>query len=151
MAFLDDIGKKISVAGQTAMQKAKNISDSSRIREEISEHEKRLQRYYYEVGKIYLCHHYNNYEEDFAEIIPLIIDSETQLRDLRKQLNSIEKAGKCENCGAVLIENAKFCTVCGKPVQKPVPAEGSENKCPICGATISEELSFCTSCGTKLK
>ncbi len=148
MAFLDELGQKVSTVGQNAKQKAKCISETARIREGIAAQEKQLYQFYYEVGKIYVGHHYRNYEDHFSELIPSIIEAETKLRDLRNQLNALEKEGKCEYCGAVVAKNAKFCMSCGKEVQK---VQDNASRCPVCGAAISAELAFCTSCGTKIQ
>ncbi len=48
----------------------------------------------------------------------------------------------CSNCGALIMDGAKFCHVCGKPVG---PAT-----CPKCGKEVPEGAKFCPSCGTDL-
>ena len=50
---------------------------------------------------------------------------------------------KCEKCGAVLPENAKFCLECG---EKVVPA--NMVVCPGCGNTVAKGK-FCPECGHK--
>ena len=53
---------------------------------------------------------------------------------------------KCEKCGAVLPENAKFCLECGEKVVPPVPA--GMVVCPECGNTVNKGK-FCPECGHK--
>lgn len=50
---------------------------------------------------------------------------------------------KCANCGAIVMETAKFCPECGEkmPVAK---------FCSNCGAKLSGTAKFCSECGAKL-
>ena len=56
---------------------------------------------------------------------------------------------KCNNCGADLADNAKFCTSCGASVENTAPQGGSRH-CPNCGSELAEGASFCTNCGQKV-
>lgn len=51
----------------------------------------------------------------------------------------------CENCGAKLKEESKFCHKCGNEI-KPVIAK----TCPKCGESIADSENFCENCGTGL-
>lgn len=48
---------------------------------------------------------------------------------------------KCRNCGAMLGEDAKFCSQCGEKVIR----------CNVCGALLEENAKFCSQCGTKVE
>lgn len=48
---------------------------------------------------------------------------------------------KCRNCGAMLGEDAKFCSQCGEKVIR----------CSACGALLEENAKFCSQCGTKVE
>ena len=56
---------------------------------------------------------------------------------------------KCNNCGADLADNAKFCTSCGANVEAQGP-QGGPRHCPNCGSQLAEGASFCTNCGQKV-
>lgn len=56
---------------------------------------------------------------------------------------------KCNNCGADLADNAKFCTSCGAKVENSAP-QGGPKHCPNCGSQLAEGASFCTNCGQKV-
>lgn len=47
----------------------------------------------------------------------------------------------CAACGEPLRSGARFCSMCGAPVQ---------TTCPGCGAEVSPGARFCADCGTKL-
>lgn len=55
---------------------------------------------------------------------------------------------QCEGCGAQLVENARFCTCCGKPVpQEAIPAT---RLCASCGAALLPDARFCEKCGARV-
>lgn len=58
----------------------------------------------------------------------------------------------CE-CGSKIKENAKFCTICGKPVQIKLKQEelNEEEVVCTCGAKLKENAKFCSVCGTKVE
>lgn len=50
---------------------------------------------------------------------------------------------KCQHCGNELLEGAKFCSQCGKPVAEKLI-------CPECGYEGEAGMIFCIHCGTRL-
>ncbi len=50
----------------------------------------------------------------------------------------------CEQCGAELLDDAKYCTNCGKEYKE-------EKMCPNCNAPIKDGAKFCTRCGCNLE
>lgn len=77
-------------------------------------------------------------------IANIIIDDEDREK-LEKEYKQLKKTEDfiCRNCGAVLKENDKFCSVCGKKVE-------ISKKCPKCFAENADDAKFCSSCGAKL-
>ena len=80
-------------------------------------------------------------------------------------------ANQCKNCGAEVVDGARFCAECGEKVEPPAPAgvicaacgESTPSgkfclhcgapmarKCPSCGVDIPPNGKFCLECGTKL-
>jgi membrane protease subunit (stomatin/prohibitin family) len=53
---------------------------------------------------------------------------------------------KCQECGALTSQDAKFCKECGKPMVKAGSA-----KCPKCSASIPSDAKFCKECGAPTK
>ena len=62
----------------------------------------------------------------------------------------------CTNCGSNLSQGAKFCSICGSPVEfvdtkKPseerYTPQGKIMSCPNCGATINSLQAVCSYCG----
>ena len=66
MAFFDDLGKKLSQAGQSAVQKTKEVADIARLNSAIYDEEKRIDSNYLEIGKLYVALHDAEHEADFG-------------------------------------------------------------------------------------
>lgn len=66
----------------------------------------------------------------------------------------------CANCGNEIKEGAKFCTVCGSPVEEQLQQEttqrkqvfeGEIRKCPNCGNPLKSFELVCPSCGLEIR
>ena len=75
MAFLDEIGKKISQTGQDMMQKTKDTAESMKLNGAIADEEKRIQTLYLEIGKKYYELHAESYEPALEEEVLGIKDA----------------------------------------------------------------------------
>lgn len=150
MAFFDDLGKKISQAGQTAVQKTKEMTEIARINGLISDEEKKVNNGYYQIGKLYFTIHQNDYESAFGGMVVAICDAEAKIKDYKQQIQEIKGVVRCENCGAEVANNVAFCSACGAPMPKQDQAVSDNSdlvKCDGCGALIDKNMRFCTSCG----
>lgn len=64
---------------------------------------------------------------------------------------------KCNHCGKILKETAKFCSNCGPAFASEIvtvadaKAPASSDVCPKCGAPVKPGKKFCGACGTKLE
>ena len=151
MGFFDDLGKKVSDAGQKTIQKTKEMSDTAKFNSMISEEEKKINNNYYQVGKLYVSIHGAECEEDFKGMIIAIRESEAKIAEYRRQIREIKGVLHCEKCGAEVPKGVAFCSSCGTPMPK-IETFDAENyeKCNNCGATIAKGMRFCTSCGTSI-
>ncbi len=151
MAFFDDIGRKITMTSQSAVQKTKDVAGVMRLNSMIADEERIRDRTYIEIGKLYVELHPDDYEEALSSLVKSALESQTAISDLKKQVNGIRKVFNCKHCGAELTYNATFCSSCGQKVEKSdLPAAVETVRCPNCGTELRQGLNFCTSCGTKL-
>lgn len=148
MDFFDNIGKRISMAGQTAVQKTKEVTEIAKITSAISEEEKKVNNLYYQIGKLYFAIHAFDYETDFGGMINGIKESEVQIAEYRQQIQDLKGVVRCENCGAEMSGVVAFCTSCGTPMPKKINMNVEEMiKCSHCGSMVAKDMRFCTSCG----
>lgn len=150
MAFLDNVGKALSQAGQDAIQKTKDIADISRLNSTISEEEKNLVNQYQQIGKIYSQLHKNDYEDCFASYILSVEESLKKIEQCKAELIVLRDIAICPKCGAEQSAKVLYCNTCGGPMPKTlaqsIPPEGSV-KCNNCGAFVNKNMKFCTTCG----
>ncbi|MCM1027175.1 MAG: zinc ribbon domain-containing protein [Roseburia sp.] len=123
MAFFDDLGKKLSQAGQTAVQKTKEVADIAKLNSSVYEEEKKINNNYLEIGKLYATLHGEEPGEEFAGMITAIHESEEKIRGYKHQITEIKGIAVCEKCGAEVSLNAAFCSSCGAPMPVEAPAE----------------------------
>lgn len=152
MAFFDDLGKKLSQAGQTAVQKTKEMTDIARLNGAIAEQERKVSDTYFEIGKLYVLKHPEDYENDFAVMIAALKESEEKIKDFRQQIQDIKGVVRCETCGAEVANNVAFCSSCGAKIVANSNAEHDENliRCSGCGVMVDKNVKFCISCGKQL-
>ncbi len=168
MAFFEDLGKKLSQAGQSAVQKTKDFTDVAKLNSSISDEEKKINNFYSEIGKLYVSLHAEDCESAFAEAVKGIKEANQKIAEYRKQIQDIKGVVKCEKCGAEVETSSAFCKACGAPVAKetaPVAAPVKETApaaeaepaaaeefvfCPECGQKVAKTMKFCTSCGKRM-
>ena len=128
MAFLDDLGKKISNAAQTTVQKSKDLADSAKNSMAISAEEKEINRLYQELGAWYYKAHKDDAEEQASSLVGAITQSMNKIESLRAEMEK-------ERSPKTVIESS-----------------ADEYKfCPQCGNRLKKEARFCGECGTKLE
>lgn len=123
MSFFDDLGKKLSQAGQTAAQKTKEIAETAKLNSQISDEEKKINDFYLQIGKLYVSLHNEDYEADFDELVKGLHESENRVKECRQQIKDIKGVTMCEKCGAEVSSGAAFCSTCGAPMPVASPAE----------------------------
>ncbi len=126
MAFFEDLGKKLTSAGQAVAQKTKEVAEIAKLNLAIADNEKQINKTYQEIGKLYVEKYADNVGEDFAELVSTIKQAEEEIASLEKQINELKGVCKCEQCGAELNEEVSFCSECGAQIVKEEPAEATE-------------------------
>ena len=151
MAFFDELGKRLTSTGQTAVQKTKDVAETARLNSSISDEERERAKCYTEIGKLYAKLHANDYEPEFAPYFEALRRSENSISELKRQIGDIKKVSRCPSCGAELANGMTFCSSCGSKVEAMAAAKSSSsNVCPSCGSAVKPGLSFCTNCGQKV-
>ncbi|MBO4847757.1 MAG: zinc ribbon domain-containing protein [Clostridia bacterium] len=154
MAFFDELGKKISNAGQAAIQKTQDLANIAKLNGSITDEEKRINNSYLEIGKLYASLHEGDFEADFEPMISAIKDAQGKIANFKKQIQEIKGLVECPNCGAEVSANVAFCSACGTPIPKPEPVVEEAvvaNTCANCGAVLEDDARFCTACGTPVE
>lgn len=154
MAIFGDISKKISATSQNVVQKAKGMADITGLKGQISDEQKKIEKYYQNLGKLYYDLKQGEPDPELQELVALIKNSYYKIEEINAAIISIENIKTCPVCGTPLEDDMIFCVGCGARIEKPEgTAENSsapETKfCINCGNRIPKAASFCTKCGTK--
>ena len=152
MAFFEKLSKTVTEASQKTIAKTKELADTSRLNSMISEEEKIITNQYFQIGKLYVSIHKDDFEDDFAGMIGAIAEAEAKIRDYKRQIQDIKGVQRCEKCGAEVPNGAAFCSACGATMPKvQAPVSTDYIKCENCGAEVKKGMRFCTSCGKPME
>lgn len=149
MGFFDDLGKKVTDAGQKAMQKTQEMSEIVRVNSLISQNENKINNAYVQIGKLFVSTYGNECEPEFAEMVATVAELEQQIAEYKKQIQDIKGIQRCEKCGAEVPRGVVFCSSCGAAMPKADEHEAVDDsvKCPGCGNMVKKDVKFCSSCG----
>lgn len=161
MAFFEQLGKRLSDAGQDVAQKTRNLADVTQLNSANNDKEKQIKRLIFDLGKAYYENHKNDFTAEGVEIISNINALYREINENNEKIKQIKGFIKCENCGADIAPNTAFCTKCGTKANRPEPAApaapaaapveaNGQRLCPGCNAPVPEGNRFCTKCGTRL-
>lgn len=156
MAFFEQLGKRISDAGQGVAHQAKSFADVTRISNEISGKERQIVQLYQKVGQLYYERHSEDPAPEYQEEIDALKALFAEIAQRKEEIKQIKGIEKCPNCGADVPSQSAFCNACGTrmaPVSEPAgaPDAGEAARiCPACGAAVGQDNLFCTHCGVKL-
>lgn len=159
MAFFEELGKKISNAGQGVAQQTKNFADVAKLNSAISEKERQIAQLYTQIGSQFYDRHKDDTGSEFPEQIAAITALINEIAQCRENIKAIKGLIKCPGCGADIPAGTLFCNTCGtrivqeqQPAPQPVQAAptGATRFCTSCGSPVPEGYAFCTNCGNKL-
>lgn len=118
MAFFEDLGKKLTKVGEAAAEKTKEVAEITKLNAKILDIQNKLDKAYMELGKKYLELHPANDDDDMKSVVDAVYALEDQLKEVRKQLQSLKGVAKCETCGCECDAEAVFCSKCGAELKK---------------------------------
>lgn len=150
MAFLDEIGKKISQTSQGMVQKTKDTAESMRLSSAISDEEKRIDGLFFEIGKLYFELHANDYDPQLEELVLSVKEANTKIENYNEQIKRLKGIVRCPNCNGEVTYGSPFCSHCGTKMELPTEAEEDKKvrRCKNCGLPLPDGAGFCTNCGT---
>lgn len=164
MSFFDKMGKAISDATSTVVEKTKSSTDTIRLNGQINDEERKIQTAYVNIGKKYVELHKLDAEPEFQEELTAIAESQRKITEYQAQIRKNKHMVLCTNCGAEISETLLHCTSCGaeNPVGQRLAREREEQAaaqraaeaaaaagqiCPKCGKPRTAGARFCTGCG----
>ena len=153
MAFFEQLGKRLTDAGQSVAQQTKNLADVTQLNSAISDREKKISQLYLNIGQLYYEEHKGDSSAEHREIIEEIDALHAEIAQNREKIKQIKGVVKCPNCGADVSLSAAFCNACGAKIERDGVVNTNneaQRYCPVCHAAVNAEDSFCNNCGAKV-
>ena len=153
MAFWNGLGQKASTTTARAVQKAKDMTDISRLNMLISEEQKKIDNIYYQIGKLYVAIHTKDHEEEFDGMFLALEEMNKKIRSYQQEIADIKRVIRCPQCGAEVQMGDSFCSLCGMRMPMPeIPQVNMDDlvRCENCGGLVKKGTRFCTSCGNPI-
>ncbi len=125
------------------------LEDIKHIDDKILTQQQIINEIHRQIGKTYMQIHAEDFEDNFAEYVNKIRDSENEIAKLNNRIKTIKGIIDCPHCGKEIHKNDIICNFCGKAVAKITLSFDEENvrQCPYCKTFLSNSMSFCYCCG----
>ncbi|MDR0876254.1 MAG: zinc-ribbon domain-containing protein [Clostridiales Family XIII bacterium] len=131
MSIFEDLTSKIAQTGQDVVQKTRDTGEVFQINRQISEEQKKAEKYFAQIGQIYYERFQQTADPVFSELIETLDGIYAQIRDYQTQIAQIKgpetevsaNTTFCTKCGKALPAGAVFCSGCGNPVSSPPAAD----------------------------
>lgn len=154
MEFIDTIVKTLSEVSQTTIKKGKDVKNIAKLNLTISDEERKIERNYIEIGRLFYEMHKDDCEKEFAEFIVSIDESKEKIKQCNEEIKELKGIIKCPGCDAEIMGNLAYCPHCGFKIEQEEPEEECQEEsadvvfCKNCGAKLDPEYKFCVKCGT---
>ena len=117
MAFFGDLGKAIAGAGQTAVNKTKDLTEITRLSARVSDLQRKNEQLYATIGKLYLEHYGDDPEDMFKGAVLSIKENQKKIVSYKEDIKQIKGIKKCASCDADVPSGSQFCPKCGAKVE----------------------------------
>lgn len=112
MNFFSKVGETLSETGRDVTNKAREITEVTRLHIDIRGKEDFIRKQYEEIGRRYYELHKND-EDPPMEEITIIKNALEQINHLQTQISKAKGQKICLSCGDIMDLSAKFCKKCG--------------------------------------
>jgi rRNA maturation endonuclease Nob1 len=113
MDFFNKISDTISSTSKDVAQKAKNLTEITKLNSEIKNADKKINDAMLAIGYAYYTKFSTEENCDYKDFILIINKNKEQVQSLQRQISNIKRLNVCKNCGASIIKDSKFCASCG--------------------------------------
>lgn len=128
----------------TIGQNFSNFSTGQGLKKNLEDKQNEKNKIYNYIGmEVYDLYRNNGFRQDELNVyLDKLVDLDKEIREIEsemEQLNSASKSMRC-SCGNTILDGMKFCSKCGKPIEK------DEIPCK-CGRMLKRDMKFCPECG----
>jgi len=124
--FFSKFASKISDTTKDATQKAKDVMEMGKLKNQISSEENRIEEAYTAIGKLFFEQNAGEVSEQYVELFNTINDAKAKIAQYNTELCVLKGTYNCPSCGAEVQVNAAFCAGCGAKLEPPVVEKEEE-------------------------
>lgn len=146
MSIINKLSSGMTEAGNTISQKAKGITEQTKLNSEISKNRARRDEYIRKLGEACYQSHKTGEAVELDGLFHELELIDGVLEKMTESLCQLKGIIICENCGTEVAKGSAFCPACGTPVKQPTTI-----RCPRCGMELPGGTRFCVQCGTKIE
>lgn len=99
MAFFEQLGKRITDAGQGVAQQTKNFADITRLNSAVSDKERKIAQLYQSIGQSYYEQHSGDAEPQLQPAVEEIKALFAEIAQHKEEIKQIKGIVKCPHCG----------------------------------------------------
>lgn len=118
MAFFNDLKRGLTVTGQTVAQKTKEIGETVQVKSQINTEKETVTRLYAAIGKQVFEAATEEDEKKYFTEFGSIRKALNKIEELETVLTGMDGCIYCPECGARIEKDSKFCSKCGKAIDK---------------------------------
>ena len=143
--FFSDLGKSISKATQSAVDRTSSFFESTKINAQIGGVNKEIEKLYQRIGEAVCIRFADDNSPLGEEIMSMMEDIKThrgKIFSLRETLAAVQGKKVCPVCAEIIAADVAFCPKCGAPT--PVKEEDlfqDEEAAPSDEEAVAEDVS----------
>ena len=122
MDFFDKLGDTIVSATREMSDKAKDVTDSTRMQYDIRKKKQDIDKIYRDLGKKYYEDNKDSDDESISAVRELLAEE----KDLETQVANLKGGRRCPKCGAVVPMDSGYCNKCGSKLSESIFEEEDE-------------------------
>lgn len=119
MDFFNKLGDVITDNGKKVAQKAKEVSELTKLNGQLTIEENRKNTAFLAVGKRFFEESTGEVSTEYISDFSVINEANANIEEIKNQIKLIKKIYYCPNCGASMSINVSFCSSCGSKVKQP--------------------------------
>ena len=123
MDVINKLVETLTDTGKGVVQKAKDVAEVSKIHNQISVEESRINAAYISIGKRFYEENAGEVMEAYIQDFYIITESKAKIQSLKEQLKQLKGVFKCPQCGAEVPASSAFCSSCGAKLIVEEPKE----------------------------
>lgn len=118
MNILDSIRETFTDTSKVVVQKAKDVTEITRLLNKLSAEEYEIKQACLAIGKKYYQEHRGEMPAGFEKDFEQIYKSEEIITALKEKIHQLKGVHECEKCSAEVSKDASYCSRCGAKIER---------------------------------